>query len=536
MRHRTVRSARVSNLIALAIFRMSTRFRSFCSYRIAVPLWLGLAMLVGCEDASPIQASEPPNILWIVWDTTRADHMSLYGHDRDTTPFLDDWAAQKARVFENCISTASSTVPSHASMFTGKLPTEHGAREGHQWLDDHHETLAELLGSAGYRTFLWAANPHLSRGENFDQGFDSENHPWDKDSVQEAYKIVLEKIKGDESSELPDKLAQGQGSAWLIKAAGELAEKSLQEWLGQSQTEQPFFAFINYMEAHRPFIPPAEFRRRMMSEEDVKLSYKVDRSWTPMWSYTFGLNEYTEEELGTMSATYDATIAELDHLLEELLTSLEASGHLDNTVIVITGDHGEHLGEHHMLDHQYSLYSGLIHVPLIVSYPARFEVGRDARPVANFDIFPTLLELADVAPPKNLESAAVSLLNPKSERERLSELPGVFTEAFGPVRRAHPEFDPTPWNRRLRAFHKGDHKFIWSENGQHELYNLANDPQETTNLYESESELAAAMFEGLQKLTQTLKVATDGQGQSHEKDAEYLEMLQGLGYIGDDEE
>ena len=148
---------------------------------------------------------ERPNIVWIVWDTVRADRMSLYGHDKPTTPWLDAWASEEARVFDNSISAAPYTVPSHASMFTGLLPSEHGASNRHQYLDDHHVTVAELLRNAGYQTYLFAANPHISRGENFHRGFDVEEHPWDQQYWREALRIVREKVPpNDKSSELSE--------------------------------------------------------------------------------------------------------------------------------------------------------------------------------------------------------------------------------------------------------------------------------------------------------------------------------------------
>jgi arylsulfatase A-like enzyme len=101
-----------------------------------------------------------PNVLWIMWDTVRADHLALYGYQGGATPNLDRWAAD-ARVFENCLSTSGYTLPSHASMFTGLLPSEHCAHNDHTLLDDSYTTIAELLRSVGYRTYLYSANPHI---------------------------------------------------------------------------------------------------------------------------------------------------------------------------------------------------------------------------------------------------------------------------------------------------------------------------------------------------------------------------------------
>jgi arylsulfatase A-like enzyme len=494
---------------------------------------VGLYALASCGAQGP--ASPPrPNILWVVWDTARADRMSLYGHGRPTTPFLESWAEQ-ALVFENCASTACSTVPSHAGMFTAKLPSEHGARNGHTWLEDGHETIAELLSAAGYDTYLWAANPHISREENFHQGFDVEQHPWDPQTAQEAYRIVREKVLGDQSSELPQKLESQRGNGWLLKAAGQLAERGLLEWLAGRGQDKPFFAFINYMEAHRPMIPPRRLRERMLSPEQVERSYRVDRSWLPMWAYCFGLHEYTPEELEVMAGTYDATLAELDELFQSLVTSLEASGHLEDTVIVLTSDHGEHLGEHHMLDHQFTLYDGLIRVPLVLWAPGRVAPGRSSAAVANYDLFPTLLELADVAPPSGLGSSAVSLLAPSAGRKLLAELPSTFDEPFELLTRSFPQFDPAAWERSLVAFRDGPHKLIWSSRGDHELYDLSLDPREQHDLFESEPATARRLLTGLQAFARNLQAPRVGGGPAPGPSAEHLQRLRDLGYIAGEE-
>lgn len=493
-----------------------------------------VALVLGSCGGSP--EPQRPNILWVVWDTARADRMSLYGHERETTPFLDQWA-QDALVFDDCASTACSTVPSHAGMFTGKLPSEHGTRFGHSWLDDHHETIAEVLRGAGYDTYLWAANPHVSREENFHQGFDTVQHPWDPETLQQAVAIVREKVKGDQSSELPQKLRSGQGNQWMIKAAGELAERRLGQWLEQRDGEQPFFAFINYMEAHRPMIPPRELRARMMRPEEVDQSYLVDRSWLPMWAYCFGLHEYAPEELEVMARTYDATLLELDGLLKSLLASLEAGGHLEDTVIVLTSDHGEHLGEHHMMDHQFTLYDGLIRVPLVLYAPGRVQAGRSSMSVANYDIFPTLLELADVPPPAGLESAAVSLLEPRPERALLSELPSTFSEPFRDIEKSYPDFEPESWERTLVAYREGPYKLIWSSRGDHELYDLERDPREERDLFASEAATAERLLEGLGRFVAGMQEAQVGSGPGAGPSAEHLARLKALGYIaGEDEE
>jgi len=286
------------------------------------------------------------------------------------------------------------------------------------------------------------------------------------------------------------------------------------------------------MEAHRPYIPPEKYRRRVMSDERTARSYEIDRSWTPIWSYTFGLHEYGDEELAVTAGTYDACIAELDDLFRELIETLRERGELDRTVIVLTSDHGEHLGEHHILGHQYSLYDPLIRVPLVVRYPGRIPPGRDKRPVTTVDLFPTLLELAGVAPPpEGAAAGAVSLLDPPAERVRVAESLGVFRDPFGAVKREHPDWDPAPWSREIRAVVDPPWKLIAWEDGERALFRIDRDPGEEENRLEEEPERAERLAAHLEDRGGA--EASGGTEEPPEIPAEHREMLRALGYISD---
>jgi arylsulfatase A-like enzyme len=511
----------------------NTRFRFAAPLVLALALFIPLASVIqaACAEATP----KRPNVLWIVWDTVRADRMSLYGHSVATTPKLEKWA-KGARVFDNVVSTASTTTPSHAGMFTGLLPTQHGTHNAHPWLEEGHVTLAELLKEAGYSTYLWAANPHISKEQNFQQGFDHEAHPWDPKHREHAIEIVRAKMEGDRTSEIGNQRREKELGPWAIKAAGELAELDLLQWLDGREPGTPYFAFVNYMEAHRPFIPNREARQRVMPPEMVDQSYEVDRSWIPMWTYTFGLSEYSEAELELMARTYDATLTELDDLFAHLLESLEARGQLENTAIILTADHGEHLGEQHMLDHQFSLYAPVINVPLVIRYPARIAPGRDARPVMNFDIFPTVLDLAALEPPSDLVTRSRTLLDPAAKRVRMAEYPAVFKKAISEVSEKNPTWDPAPFARRLRVFHEDAYKLIWGEDGRHELYDVVSDPLEERDLVGQRPELAKRMVESLGSYVAGLSLKVQERSVLPELPPQQREMLKGLGYVLDDDE
>lgn len=503
-------------------------------------LFLGCAAaaLSGCDRGSAgpaLPAAAPPNILFVVWDTVRVDHLSLYGYGRSTTPKLDAWAAE-AQVFENVVSPGSTTVPSHASMFTGLFPSQHRADNEHPQLDDRFVTLAEILRDSGYATYLFSANPHLSASGKFTQGFDLAEHPWDARYRDEAIAIVRAKVASeDESGELPEKLRNPAASArltdWNIKTAGALAEKGALSWLGSKPQNTPFLIFLNYMEAHRPLIPSRAHRARFMSPEEIASSYKVDRTWASTWAYSFGLKEFTAEELELTRRTYDACIAELDDLFADLLHALRGAGHLQNTIVVLTSDHGEHLGEHHMLDHQFSVYEELLRVPLIVWYPPRLTAGREARPVMTMDLFPTLLELAGVPAERIPPHEALSLLRPASQRDRMAEYPAPNRDALQDVARAYPRFDPRPWQRSLRAYYRDRYKLIEASDDRDELYDLAQDAAEEKNLTELSPELRTELRAQIQQLLTAL--ARPGSRETlTPRTADETARLQSLGYVG----
>ena len=265
----------------------------------------------------------------------------------------------------------------------------------------------------------------------------------------------------------------------------------LDDW---ARDDRPWFAFLNYMEAHRPLIPPREYRARIMDASAVDRSYAIDRSWLATWEYTFGLRDLDDDELELTRGTYDDGLLELDGHLERLLGDLETAGRLENAVVVLTSDHGEHLGEQHMLDHQYSLYQPLLRVPLIVHCPSRFEAGREAAPVMNFDLFPTLLEL---------DLAAAQ----------------------------HPDWDPSPWQRRLRALVSGDMKLIWGSDGRHELFRLSDDPLESRDLCGELADEALRMRSRLEASVENLPGCVAVDDGPRPQSEQQRQLLKSPGYL-----
>lgn len=490
-------------------------------------LALGCALaLLGCSP-------EPkrPNVLWVVWDTTRADHLSLYGYERKTTPFLEQFA-QEARVFEDCQSSSCWTVPSHASMFTGLLPAEHGAMHGAEFLDDKLVTVAEHLRGAGYSTYAWAANPHVSRTENFLQGFEVEEHPFDESVRERAIEIFKRKVPESVSTRELAQRAEDRGTnPWVIKAAGELGREGFARWLdGRPQKDQPFLAFFNYMESHRPLIPPREVRERLLTPAEVEATYATEFSWKDTWAYCFGLYEYPPEQLDVLRDVYDSALLELDGLFAGLVAELEARGIADDTVIIVTADHGENLGDQHLLDHQYALNQALVRVPLVVRYPARFTPGRDRSPVMSMDLFPTLLELAGVPVPELGVRHAQSLLAPKASRVRISDYQRPFSKPLAAVRKEYPTLDIARFESGLMSCTEaGRWKLVQQLGGPAALYDLEQDPGERVDVSGQNPEVAQRLREGLGRLLRSVRpigAPTEGA----DRDAEHKKMLEMLGY------
>jgi arylsulfatase A-like enzyme len=482
-----------------------------CVFAASLGLWAGCGNAPG--DGS-VSAPKPPNILLVVWDTTRLDRLGIYGADRNTTPFLDEFA-KSGLVFDDCRSVAPSTVPSHGSMFTGLLPSEHGANHRNLWLDSSHETLAELLSDGGYATFSFSANPNITEMENFDQGFQEEQHLWDPAWRSRAMADLLlhYQVDGqghalDNGTGMAKRLREDALLDHEIKGCGALLGEGLTTWLGREQRQdgRPWFAFLNYMEAHYPLQPASEYRERLMDEEQLRRSYFVDRSWPRIWNHVFGFEALPERTVASLDITYDAAIAELDGLFEQLISGLEESGELENTIVILTADHGENLGEGGMLDHRYSMSEALLRAPLVIWAPpglTDLSPGRTDYPAVNSDLFQTILRAGGVDfPQAGLQPsidllAAVALEEQAGDRLRLAEFPNDFEIPGSALAKAPKDWDAGAFARRMVSVVGLGHKLVLSMGGSPDsrLFDLSTDPACEVDLFDTalpiEHELSA---------------------------------------------
>ena len=286
---------------------------------------------------SPVSNSTP-NVILITLDTVRAKNLSLYGYQRQTTPQLEKLAKDSV-VFEQAIATAPWTLPSHGSIFTGQYP--HQFSFG--WTEPFktsHETLADELGRRGYESAGFAANLiYCTRAIGIARGMiHYEDYP-----VSLGQTILSASLGRAISNSGFVRQLTGFRDTLNRKQAEEVNDDFL-SWLSSRNQDRPFFAFLNYFDAHEPLLPPAPFNEQFGSAKtDEKLQYHgVDIEF-------INKHDWSEQEAQKYRNAYDNSIAYLDYQLGELFAKLSEKGLLDNTLVIITADHGELLGEHGIL-------------------------------------------------------------------------------------------------------------------------------------------------------------------------------------------
>lgn len=395
-----------------------------------------------------IGARPRPHILLITLDTTRWDHLSCYGYEEETTPAIDKLAEEGVR-YEYALSPSSWTLPAHASIFTGVLPTYHGAHfvmteanveRGLQLntLDSRLPTLAEELKKAGYRTGAIIGGPLLHRSLGVARGFG-----YYYDGKLHAF-----------------------GTQDFYRTAEETTNQAI-KWLATYQPTwdvTPLFLFLNYYDPHNPYNAPAPWGNPEVTEDMYDIHNK-------RYDGVFrGRRDLTEDERKTLLSEYDAEIRFMDHNIGLLFDSMKQLGLYDSSLIIVTSDHGESFGEHRLLGHGHALYEELIRVPLIIKYPLRDrKQAVIKRPVSIMSIMPTILKYIGRPIPETVACGTLA----DREQALLAE---IYRDSYW-IERYGNRFD-----RDEKAAYEGEYKWIWRSNANHELYNIAEDPEEHDNL------------------------------------------------------
>jgi len=452
-------------------------------------------------------AASPPNIVIIVMDTARQDRLSCYGYARETSPRLSE-LAETSTVFDRAYSTSSWTNPAHASLFTGLYPTTHGVTQEHWRMNRDLVTLAEVLSEHGYETVGIIENGMLSSEHGFQQGFSTYH-------LTSRIQKMLDRAEFDGRSE-----------------GGNYATDLFLESLGGMGRERPFFIFVNLIAPHQPYDSSKQFMHKFVTDREISL---VGNMWP---EYYLGQKEFTPAELRHLNELYDAELLFTDHLVGKMMDGLRSLGHWDDTVFIVTSDHGENIGDHGHMDHVFSLYETTVKIPLIIHNPPRFRQGSvDRRPVTLADIFPTVLDVAGVESSK-YPCQGLSLLS-----GRLPEDRAILSEYYWPVQalgrysaeeRTSSRLDAR--KRRIRSITVGSRKLVWGGDGKHELFDLDRDPGELVNLLDREDG-AHTLQEMEQRLAQILsrleseRTVVPVSVRTEELDEDTREALRSLGYL-----
>lgn len=461
-----------------------------------------------------------PNIIIILMDTARASNFSCYGYTRETSPNIDK-IAEKGILFENAFTTSDWTLPSHGALFTGLYPSINGLVKVGNILGNNILTLPEVIREKShYTTVCITNNSYIGAMSGLNRGFDFFHEP--VAHFQQVKPKILRKI-------LWRLFGKWENEKYEIGAenTNKLAKKYIKRLTFQGK---PFFMFLNYMDAHIPYLSPREFRFRFLGKE-INMT-KVNCVNKDTWGYLAGRVEMSSEDFQLLQDLYDGQLRYLDYIVGDLTDFLKKSGELDNTLLIITSDHGENLGEHNLMGHVHNLYDTVLRVPLVLHYPEYLTRGKRFKDqVSLLDLFPTVLEFLGISweTEKYLcgRNLFKSLDQNMGHEYVFSEYPYPQLEAF---KRKFPDLDYSRFNRSLKAIRSNKYKYIWSSNGKHEFYDLKKDPNELNNLSTDDNNAKKALKKKLDhwaKQIDQLSVSPEDK----ELDDSVAQTLQALGYL-----
>lgn len=474
------------------------------------------------ESVGP--SADRPNIVCVVMDSVRAANCSAYGYQRPTTPHLERLAAEGV-LYEQATSVGCWTLPVHASLFTGLYPVRHGVTISAQALAEDVPTLAEQLTALGYRTACFSNNAYISSASGLSRGFEHVDDVWRVTNPRGvnlprlSQRIKQLESRGPLLRPLIGLLRRAKRARTILKAwrsrrdsGATYTNQRIRSWLRDSADERPFFIFVNYMEAHEPYLPPYPFNRRFVSSRFSP--WRVVRSTGRRDEILSQHGKTRDEDLEILEGLYDGTVRYADEKIAELTQILSSEGQLDSTFLAVTSDHGDAFGEHGHLGHRLTLYEELLRVPLVVRYPARFPAGgRVSTPVPIGDLHPTILELAGGG--VDAEADFTSLLGDPAARPIIAENTG-----------------PKSINGLVsRTLRDGHLKLLWRSDGKHELYDLAADPEERDNLAQRDPTNQRRLQDRLEGWMRSMEDRSVDTGDAAYDD-ETLERLRGLGYVG----
>ncbi len=440
---------------------------------------LALAASVSCVTRS---VPAPRNLIVISIDTLRADHLGCYGYERPTSPVIDAFASRGV-LFADAAATSPWTLPSHGSLLTGLYPVRHGAHTAKTSVSEQVETLAEWLGGKGFATAAVVNSTYLTRW-GLQRGFESFFH-------------VRESVRDREPSEVTD-----EALSWLS---------------GHDRDSRRFFLFLHYYDVHSDYASLPEYERTFAAAYDGP----ADGTTAQMLDHRNGKIRLRQEDADHLRDLYDGGILQLDHQLDRLFRGLDALGITEQSLIVLTSDHGEEFLEHGGVLHGLTQYQEVLAVPLIVGGPGVPAGRRIATPASLIDVMPTALEVLEVPIPPELDG--ISLVATWNVPQ--AGVPGrvLFSEAdFA--------FDP---ETRVKAL--GSKRTARDERyrlhydvatGLRQLFDLSHDPLEQHDVLVDRKGEAAALFDQLEVFLRQDPVYAE----TPQLSADELDRLRSLGY------
>ena len=427
---------------------------------------------------------EQPKLILISMDCLRADHVGVYGYERDTTPSIDR-LAEDAVLFETHIAASSTTLPTHMSMFTGLTPSEHGANNRHQ-LNRSVAYLPELLSQSGMQVDGVVSGAYLAQNFGFERGF----HTY----------LSLRRPRASETVDAALRVLDRTG--------------------GQAQ-----FFFLHFIDAHWPYDPPETMRERFgpIRTDVPRLQNKVLKQIPPDGP----------EEIRQAIDLYDAEIAYADGELGRFLDELKARDLYDSSFIVLTADHGEAFHEHGTWQHGWTLYEEIVHVPLLIKFPESSKTGRVSSLTSQVDIFATILNRIGVELPHARSRDLVHDVDAErpSDPRRVSISEFISNPAPGERPSKHVS-QRTRERKYIATFRTGGDELSIEEMIRDELYDLTTDPGENENLLLDETERLEERRRELAAYLEEAKLYRSWtEGEMVIEDDAIRERLRALGYL-----
>ena len=325
----------------------------------------------------PVRISDAPNIVLIVLDTLRADHLTQYGYAFKTSPMLDKLASQSV-LFENAFSTSSWTIPATSSLLSGLHPVRHGTTKEGDKLSLGVTTIAETLNDLGYDTAGFSDNIHIGRDFNFHQGFDT-----------------FFDFKGKGALAYPDMSEMmGRVKSWVRHHRGD---------------ERPFFIYMQPMNCHGPYKVPRKYRKVLFPNgPSMRFRYYRQPMADIMWGgKTARRKEVTKPYVESLVEQYDTAVRYSTDQIGRLLTFLKKRDLYDDTLIFLTSDHGEELFDHGGFAHGYSLFNEVVRIPLMMKLPKQTSSRKEQSLVSLMDIYPTIIDILDSAPKTRMDGRSL---------------------------------------------------------------------------------------------------------------------------------